>query len=39
MEVEIKTIGKRLMKRSADTIGDLVDMALLVIEHGENIPD
>ncbi|MEF3077212.1 acyl carrier protein [Methylobacter sp. Wu1] len=39
VEVEIKTIGKRLMKRPADTIGDLVDMALLVIEHGENIPD
>ncbi len=39
VQVEIKTIGKSLMKRPAETIGELTDMVLLVIEHGENIPD
>lgn len=39
VDVEIKTIGKRLMTRPAETIGDVVDMVLLVIEYGENIPE
>jgi len=39
VQVEIKTIGKRLMQRPADTIGELIDMVLLVIEYGENIPE
>lgn len=39
VQVEIKTIGKRLMQRPADTIGELVDMVLLVIEYGEDIPE
>lgn len=39
VQVEIKTLGKRLMQRPASTIKQVTDMVLLVIEHGENIPD
>ncbi len=39
VDVEIKTIGKRLMTKPADTIGDIVEMILLVIEYGEDIPE
>ncbi len=39
VNVEIKTIGKRLMQRPANTISELIEMVILVVKYGENIPD
>ncbi len=36
-EIDLKTIGKYSVKHPVETIGELVDMQLLIIEHGNNI--
>ena len=35
--VELKTLGKHLMKRPANTIGEIVKLSVAVVEHGNNI--
>ncbi len=35
--IDLKTIGKYSLKNPVRTIGELVDMQLLVIEHGNGI--
>lgn len=38
-EVDLKTIGKYSIKNPVETIGELIDMQLRIIEHGNNIID
>ena len=35
--VELKAVGKHLMKRPANTIGDIVSLTLALVEHGDSI--
>lgn len=35
--IELKTLGKHLMKRPANTIGEIVKLSVAVVEHGDNI--
>lgn len=36
-EIDLKTIGKYSIKHPVETIGELIDMQLRVIEHGNKI--
>jgi len=38
-EIDLKTIGKYSIKNPVETIGELIDMQLRIIEHGNNIID
>lgn len=35
--VELKTIGRHLMSKPAKTIGQIVELTLTVVKHGDNI--
>jgi acyl carrier protein len=37
LNIELKTIGKFSVKNPVKTIGELIDMQLLIIEHENNI--
>jgi len=37
LNIELKTIGKHVVKHPVETIGELVDMTMLIIEHENNI--
>jgi len=37
LEIELKTIGKYAVKHPVETIGQLIDMQLLIIEHENRI--
>ncbi|HNW88725.1 MAG TPA: acyl carrier protein [Bacteroidales bacterium] len=37
LNIELKTIGKYVVKHPVETIGQLVDMTMLIIEHENNI--
>ncbi len=37
LNVELKTIGKYVVKHPAETIGAIIDMTLLIIRHENNI--
>lgn len=37
LNIDLKTIGKYSVKHPVRTIGELIDMQLLIIEHEENI--
>lgn len=37
LDIELKTIGKYSVKHPIKTIGELIDMQLLIIEHGNKI--
>ena len=39
LNIELKTIGKYSVKNPVQTIGELIDMQLLIIEHENNILD
>jgi acyl carrier protein len=39
LKVGVESIGKYVMKHPADTVGKVVDLILLIIEHGENISE
>ena len=36
-EIDLKTIGKYSIKHPVETIGELINMQLRIIEHGNNI--
>ena len=36
-EIDLKTIGKYSIKHPVETIGELIDMQLKIIEHGNKI--
>lgn len=37
LDIELKTIGKYSVKNPLKTIGELIEMQILIIEHGNNI--
>lgn len=37
LEIELKTIGKYAVKHPVETIGQLIDMQMLIIEHEDHI--
>lgn len=37
LNIELKTVGKYIVKHPVETIGQLIDMTLLIIEHENNI--
>ena len=39
LDVELKTIGKYVVKHPAETIGEIIDMTLLIIEHENKITE
>ncbi len=39
LNIELKTIGKYAVKNPIKTIGELIEMQLLIIEHENNILD
>jgi acyl carrier protein len=39
IDVKIQSVGKYAMKHPAETVGKIVDLILLIIEHGDNITD
>lgn len=39
LNIELKTIGKYSVKNPVQTIGELIDMQMLIVEHENNILD
>ncbi len=39
LSIELKTVGKYVVKHPAETIGAIVNMTMLIIEHENNIAD
>lgn len=39
LKIELKTVGKYVVKHPADTIGAIIDMTMLIIEHENRIAD
>ena len=37
LNIELKTVGKNSVKHPVETIGELVDMQILIIQHENNI--
>jgi acyl carrier protein len=37
LSVELKTLGRHLMRRPANTIGQIVDLTLAIVRHGDDI--
>jgi acyl carrier protein len=37
LTIELKTLGKHLMKRPANKIGQVVDLTAEIVKHGNNI--
>jgi acyl carrier protein len=37
LKIELKTLGKHLMKKPANTIGQVVELTLKIVRHGDNI--
>ncbi|MEI6124061.1 MAG: phosphopantetheine-binding protein [Bacteroidota bacterium] len=39
LNIELKTIGKYVVKHPVETIGQLIEMTMLIIEHENNVVD
>lgn len=37
LKIELKTLGKHLMKKPASTIGQVVELTLKIVRHGDDI--
>ena len=37
LSVELKTLGRHLMRRPAETIGQIVELTLAIVRHGDDI--
>jgi len=37
LHVELKTLGKHLMRKPANTLGQVIELTLAVARHGDNI--
>jgi len=37
LSIELKTLGKHLMRKPAGTIGQVVALTLAIVKHGDNI--
>ena len=39
LNIELKTVGKNVVKHPAETIGDIINTTMLIIEHEEKIAE
>lgn len=39
LDIELKTVGKYVVKHPAETIGAIIEMTMLIIEHENGIAD
>lgn len=39
LDIELKTIGKYIVKHPVETIGQLIDTTMLIIKHGNKITE
>ncbi len=39
LEIDLKSIGQYMMKHKAETIGKMIELILLIIEHEQKIAD
>ena len=37
LSIELKTLGKHLMKKPANTIGQVIDLTTKIVQHGDDI--
>jgi acyl carrier protein len=37
LTIELKTLGKHLMKKPADTVGQVIDLTVEIVKHGNDI--
>ena len=37
LNIELKTLGKHLMKKPANTVGEIIQLTVAIVEHGDNI--
>ncbi len=37
LRIELKALGKHLMKKPANTIGQVIDLTLKIVRHGDNV--
>lgn len=37
LKIDLKTLGKHLMKRPANTLGQVIELTLQIVENGDNI--
>jgi acyl carrier protein len=37
LKIELKTLGRHLMRKPANTIGQVVELSARLVEHGDNI--
>jgi acyl carrier protein len=37
LSIELKTLGKHLIKKPANTVGEVVNLTLAIVKHGDNI--
>lgn len=37
LTIELKTLGKHLMKKPADTVGQVIDLTVEIVRHGNDI--
>ncbi len=37
LNIELKTLGKHLMKKPANSVGEVITLTVAIVEHGDNI--
>jgi acyl carrier protein len=37
LNVELKTLGRHLMKKPVNSVGDIVNLTIAIVEHGDDI--
>lgn len=37
LTIELKTLGKHLMKRPADTVGQVIDLSVQIVQYGDDL--
>ena len=37
LDIELKTLGKHLMKKPANTVGDVIALTIAIVKHGNTV--
>ena len=37
LTIELKTLGKHLMKKPADTVGQVIDLSIQIVQYGDEL--
>ncbi len=37
LTIELKTLGKHLMKKPADTVGQVIDLSIKIVQYGDDL--